>query len=97
MPGNCLNQLMLSSRQRAGFSDISIPKVDKHSTGGVGDKTEHNPCAAYGCDERKVPMMSRQGASPYKRTIDKLESIPEFRTDISVKEFKNNVKDIGFP
>ena len=91
-----LTELMLASGSRLDFSDISVSKVDKHSTGGVGDKTSIILAPLMAAMNVKVPMIAGRGLGHTGGTIDKLESIPGFRTDISVKEFKNNVKDIGF-
>ena len=92
-----LTELMLSSGNRLDFSDISIPKVDKHSTGGVGDKTSIILAPLMAAMNVKVPMIAGRGLGHTGGTIDKLESIPGFRTDISAQEFKKNVRDIGFP
>ncbi|MBT9536711.1 MAG: thymidine phosphorylase, partial [Nitrospirae bacterium] len=91
-----LTELMLSSGNRLDFSDISIPKVDKHSTGGVGDKTSIILAPLMAAMNVKVPMIAGRGLGHTGGTIDKLESIPGFRTDISAQEFKKNVRDIGF-
>ncbi|MDP3259524.1 MAG: thymidine phosphorylase, partial [Thermodesulfovibrionales bacterium] len=91
-----LTELMLASGRRLDFSDISIPKVDKHSTGGVGDKTSIILAPLMAAMNVKVPMIAGRGLGHTGGTIDKLESIPGFRTDISAQEFKKNVRDIGF-
>jgi pyrimidine-nucleoside phosphorylase len=91
-----LTELMLASGSRLDFSDISIPKVDKHSTGGVGDKTSIILAPLMAAMNVKVPMIAGRGLGHTGGTIDKLESIPGFRTDISAQEFKKNVRDIGF-
>ncbi|MDI6745462.1 MAG: thymidine phosphorylase [Thermodesulfovibrionales bacterium] len=91
-----LTGLMLSSGSRLDFSDISAPKVDKHSTGGVGDKTSIILAPLMAAMNIKVPMIAGRGLGHTGGTIDKLESIPGFRTDLSIKEFKGNIKDIGF-
>ncbi|MCG2813895.1 MAG: thymidine phosphorylase [Thermodesulfovibrionales bacterium] len=91
-----LTELMLSSGNRFDFSDISIPKVDKHSTGGVGDKTSIILAPLMAAMNIKVPMIAGRGLGHTGGTIDKLESIPGFRTDLTMQEFKNNIKDIGF-
>jgi len=91
-----LTKLMLSSGAKLDFSDISISKVDKHSTGGVGDKTSIILAPLMAAMNVKVPMIAGRGLGHTGGTIDKLESIPGFRTGLSIKEFKDNVKDIGF-
>ncbi|MEK6651370.1 MAG: thymidine phosphorylase [Nitrospirota bacterium] len=91
-----LTGLMLSSGSRVDLSDISAPRVDKHSTGGVGDKTSIILAPLMAAMNVKVPMIAGRGLGHTGGTIDKLESIPGFRTDLSLAEFKENVKDIGF-
>jgi len=91
-----LTELMLASGNRLNFSDISTPKIDKHSTGGVGDKTSIILAPLMAAMNVKVPMIAGRGLGHTGGTIDKLESIPGFRTGLSTKEFKKNVKDIGF-
>ncbi|PIV66750.1 MAG: thymidine phosphorylase, partial [Nitrospirae bacterium CG01_land_8_20_14_3_00_44_22] len=91
-----LTELMLASGSRLDFSDISTPKVDKHSTGGVGDKTSIILAPLIAAMNVKVPMIAGRGLGHTGGTIDKLESIPGLRTDLSIKEFKDNVKGLGF-
>lgn len=90
-----LTDLMLSSGNRVDLSDISAPKVDKHSTGGVGDKTSIILAPLMAAMNVKIPMIAGRGLGHTGGTIDKLESIPNFRTALSIEEFKENVKDIG--
>lgn len=90
-----LTNLMLSSGSRVDLSDISAPRVDKHSTGGVGDKTSIILAPLMAAMNVKVPMIAGRGLGHTGGTIDKLESIPNFRTNLSIEEFKKNVKDIG--
>lgn len=90
-----LTQIMAASGDRIDLSAIPGHKIDKHSTGGVGDKTTLivSPIvAACGC---KAPKMSGRGLGHTGGTIDKLESIPGFRTNLSQDEFITVVKECG--
>jgi len=90
-----LTHTMADSGERFDFGDIPGPKVDKHSTGGVGDKVSlllAPLAAACGC---VVPMVSGRGLGHTGGTLDKLESIPGFRTDLSHAEFRAQLQDIG--
>ena len=69
--------------------------VDKHSTGGVGDKVSIALAPALAACGAKVPMISGRGLGHTGGTLDKLESIPGFRTDIPVKELMDQVSKIG--
>lgn len=83
------------SGERLDFSDIHGLRVDKHSTGGVGDKTSLVVTPIVASLGVKVAKMSGRGLGHTGGTIDKLEAIPGFRTDIPVQEFKEIVNDVG--
>jgi pyrimidine-nucleoside phosphorylase len=88
------NQMLYSGRV-IDLSAISGMKIDKHSTGGVGDKTSliiAPICAAAGV---YVPMISGRGLGHTGGTLDKLESIPGFRIDLSLAEYKKVLKKCG--
>jgi len=77
------------------FSDIHGLRVDKHSTGGVGDKTSLVVAPIVASLGVKVAKMSGRGLGHTGGTIDKLEAIPGFKTNLPVEEFKAIVNDIG--
>ncbi len=90
-----LTQAMLHSGATLDLSSLPGPKVDKHSTGGVGDKTSLllAPIAAAG--GLFVPMISGRGLGHTGGTLDKLESIPGFRTDLSLEKFRSVLAACG--
>ena len=69
--------------------------ADKHSTGGVGDKTSLILAPLVACFGVKVPMISGRGLGPTGGTLDKLESIHGFRTDLSLEEFMRTTEQVG--
>ena len=83
------------SGDRLDFSEINGLRVDKHSTGGVGDKTSLVVAPIVASLGVKVAKMSGRGLGHTGGTIDKLEAIPGFKTDIPVEEFKQIVNSIG--
>ena len=83
------------SGDRLDFSEIHGLRVDKHSTGGVGDKTSLVVAPIVASLGVKVAKMSGRGLGHTGGTIDKLEAIPGFKTDIPVEEFKEIVNSIG--
>ncbi len=89
-----LTQAMLDSGTRLSWSTLT-PKVDKHSTGGIGDKVSIILAPLLACFELHVPMISGRGLGPTGGTLDKLESIPGFRTDLSIDEIQQTTEQIG--
>jgi pyrimidine-nucleoside phosphorylase len=77
------------------LDDIDAPKVDKHSTGGVGDKVSICLAPIVSACGVAVPMMSGRGLGHTGGTLDKLEAIPGFRVDLSVREFRAQLGKIG--
>jgi pyrimidine-nucleoside phosphorylase len=79
-----LTALMRDSGDQLRFPDLSVPVVDKHSTGGVGDKTSLILAPMVASCGVAVPMISGRGLGHTGGTVDKLESIPGFRTDLEI-------------
>ncbi len=90
-----LTTSMLHSGQALDLSDIPGKKVDKHSTGGVGDKVSLVLAPAVAAAGAVVPMISGRGLGHTGGTLDKLESIPGFKTLLTIEEFKRNLSRIG--
>ncbi len=90
-----LTKAMLDSGVKVDLNTITLPKIDKHSTGGVGDKVSLILAPMVAACGVAVPMISGRGLGHTGGTLDKLESIPGFRTDLSLKEFKANLEQIG--
>jgi pyrimidine-nucleoside phosphorylase len=91
-----LTEAMLHSGEILDFSDIPKPKADKHSTGGVGDKTSLLIAPFAAAAGVCVPMISGRGLGHTGGTLDKLESIPGYRVDLSLKEFRAILERAGF-
>ena len=90
-----LTQGMLHSGQVIDLSDVKGLKVDKHSTGGVGDKISICLAPLVAAAGVPVPMVSGRGLGHTGGTLDKLEAIPGFRVDLTVEEFRATVKSVG--
>ncbi|MGA1839317.1 MAG: thymidine phosphorylase [bacterium] len=90
-----LTDVMLKSGEKLTFPLPDNLYVDKHSTGGVGDKLSLILAPLLASCGAKVPMLSGRGLGHTGGTLDKLESIPGFRTDLSIKEFKDIVNTVG--
>ncbi len=90
-----LTMAVRDSGDKLDFSDVKGIRVDKHSTGGVGDKTSLIVAPIVATLGVKVAKMSGRGLGHTGGTIDKLESIPGFKTDLDKKEFIKIVNDVG--
>ena len=91
-----LTQAMLHSGSTLDFSGIQKPKADKHSTGGVGDKTSLLIAPMVAACGVCVPMISGRGLGHTGGTLDKLESIPGYRVDLSASEFERVLIEVGY-
>lgn len=86
---------MIGSGERLDLSEVSRPTVDKHSTGGVGDKISLPLAPLVAACGAADPMLSGRGLGHTGGTLDKLESIPGFRVDLSSDEMKKIVTEVG--
>jgi pyrimidine-nucleoside phosphorylase len=90
-----LTDAMLNSGDRLDFDGFMLPRADKHSTGGIGDKVSLLLAPMVASCGVAVPMMSGRGLGHTGGTLDKLESIPGFRTGLSLGEARAQVERIG--
>jgi pyrimidine-nucleoside phosphorylase len=90
-----LTQAMLHSGEVLDLSSLPGKKVDKHSTGGVGDKTSLILAPIVAAGGLIVPMLSGRGLGHTGGTLDKLESIPGFNTNLSLKDFRRVLGECG--
>jgi thymidine phosphorylase len=86
---------MIASGDRLDLSSVGRPTVDKHSTGGVGDKISLPLCPLVAACGAAVPQLSGRGLGHTGGTLDKLESIPGLRTGLTSEEFVGQLRDIG--
>src|SRR5687767_5456147 len=90
-----LTDAMVRSGIRVHYPDIDGTPVDKHSSGGVGDKTSLVLAPLVAACGGYVPMMSGRGLGHTGGTLDKLEAIPGFRTSLSLQELRQGLARIG--
>lgn len=86
---------MIASGERMDLSGVPLPTVDKHSTGGVGDKITLPLTPLVAACGVAVPQLSGRGLGHTGGTLDKLETIPGWRATLSGKEFRDQLADIG--
>lgn len=91
-----LTEAMLKSGNTLDFSAIDKPKADKHSTGGVGDKTSLLIAPMVAACGVCVPMISGRGLGHTGGTLDKLESIPGYNVNLSAEEFEKVLRSVGY-
>ena len=90
-----LTDAMLASGSRLDLSHLASPRIDKHSTGGVGDKVSLILAPLIASLGVAVPMMSGRSLGHTGGTLDKLESIPGFRTGLSLAEARVQIDELG--
>lgn len=90
-----LTLAMIASGERLNYDELRVPTADKHSTGGVGDKITLPLAPLVAAFGVAVPQLSGRGLGHTGGTLDKLESIPGWRAQISNEEFHKQLADIG--
>ena len=91
-----LTRIMVESGESWSWEDVGGPVVDKHSTGGVGDKASIPLAPIAAACGLKVPMVSGRGLGHTGGTLDKLESIPGYAVDLTKEDFERLLRDVGY-
>src|SRR6185503_18072754 len=86
---------MIDSGERLDLSGVGLPTVDKHSTGGVGDKVSLILAPLVAACGAAVPQLSGRGLGHTGGTLDKLEAIPGWRASLSNDEVRAQLEDVG--
>jgi len=92
---SALTRAMLESGDRLRLDDLGVPRIDKHSTGGVGDKVSIVLAPLIATLGVAIPMMSGRGLGHTGGTLDKLDAIPGFRTDLSLARARAQLESLG--
>lgn len=92
---SALTDAMIESGHTLDLAHLPVPRIDKHSTGGVGDKVSIILAPLIASLGVAVPMMSGRGLAHTGGTLDKLESIPGFRTDLTLDDAARQIERIG--
>src|SRR5688572_17061189 len=92
---NALTDSMIESGGRLDFQHLDVPRIDKHSTGGVGDKVSIILAPLIASLGVAVPMMSGRGLGHTGGTLDKLESIPGFETALTLDQARAQLAQVG--
>ncbi len=90
-----LTEVMLRSGEVLDLTEMDAPRIDKHSTGGVGDKVSIVLAPLVAAAGVAVPMISGRALGHTGGTLDKLESIPGFRTEMSIADFRHALWETG--
>ena len=93
---SALTRIMIESGETWTWEDVGGPVVDKHSTGGVGDKASIPLAPIAAACGLKVPMVSGRGLGHTGGTLDKLESIPGYQVRLTREDFERLLRDVGY-
>src|SRR5262245_54579061 len=92
---DALHRVMLASGKKLALRSLKTPKIDKHSTGGVGDKITLCLAPLVAACGVATPMIAGRGLGHTGGTLDKLEAIPGFRVRLGEKRFESVLRTVG--